>query len=263
MARFRPGWDVTGLTLLAVAIFLGLGYWQLDKHWRVSAQLEEQSGRGGLPPVSLADALSDMKTAPFRRVVVRGRFELADTILAGPAEHGNRLGANVFTPLRLEGSPDDAPRVLIARGWVPQEEMERFLPPESGESDVVEVNGVALILAVPRTDEMLAPGSRAARKTHFPKFHPDRPGIVTKIAGQVPYRLEPLVLHATGTEPGGLPIGETPQPVSFIDHRGYAIQWTCIAFLALCAWFEYGRRRARELAAPPAGDASEPAHGAL
>jgi surfeit locus 1 family protein len=260
---FRPGRDITLLTLLAVAVFLGLGYWQLSKHWRVSASLAEQSERSTLPPVSLAEAASDMATAPFRRVRVRGRFELADTVLAGPAEHGHRLGANVFTPLRIEGSAEDAPRVLVARGWVPQEEIERFLPPESGESDVVEVDGIALILAVPRPDEMRKPGSRAARRTHFPKFHPDRPGIVTKIADQVPYRLEPLLLQATAPEPGGLPIGETPKPVSFIDHRGYAIQWTCIALLSLCAWFEYGRRRARELAASAASGASAPAHGTL
>jgi surfeit locus 1 family protein len=263
MTSFRPGRDVTLLTFLAVAIFLGLGYWQLDKHWRVGARLAEQIARSNEPPVSLAEAASDMATAPFRRVSVRGRFELADTVLTGPAEHGNRLGANVFTPLRIEGTPEDAPRLLIARGWIPQGEMERFLPRESGESEPVEVNGVALILAVPRPDEMPEPGSRAARRTHFPKFHPDRPGIVSKIAEQVPYRLEPLLLQATGPEPGGLPIGETPKPVSFIDHRGYAIQWTAIALLSLCAWFEYGRRRARELAGSTAPPASESAHGSL
>ena len=257
---FRPGRDITLLTLFAVAVFLGLGYWQLDKHWRVSAALAEQSARSSRPPVSLAEAESDMATAPFRRVSVRGRFELPDTVLAGPAEHGNRLGANVFTPLRIEGSAEDAPRVLVARGWVPQEEMERFLPPESGESDTVEVKGIALILAVPRPEEMKAPGSRAARRTHFPRFHPDRPGIVTKIAAQVPYRLEPLLLQSTEVEPGGLPIGETPRPASYIDHRGYAIQWSAIAALSLCAWFEYGRRRARELAAQASAD---PAQAAL
>ncbi len=261
MAGFRPGRDITLLTLLAVGAFLALGYWQLSKHWRTTAALEEQSARSTLPPVSLAEASRDIATAPFRRVAVRGRFELADTVLAGPAERGPRLGANVFTPLRVEGTPEDAPRVLVARGWVPQEEMERFLPPESGESDLVEVDGVALILAGPRPEEMKTPGSRAGRRTHFPKFHPDRPGIVTKIAEQLPYRLEPLLLQASGTEPGGLPIGEIPRPVSFVDHRGYAIQWTVIALLSLCAWFEYGRRRARELAASAAGGISERAHG--
>jgi cytochrome oxidase assembly protein ShyY1 len=261
MNGFRPGRDVTLLSLLAVAIFLGLGYWQLSKHWRKSAELAEQSARAVRPPISLAEAASDLATAPFRRVDARGRFELADTILIGPVEHGRELGARVITPLRIEGTSDDAPRLLVARGFVPQHAMSRFLPPESGESEPVEVRGVALILALPRPEEMPLPGSRAARRTHFPRFTPDRPRVVAEIAEQLPYRLEPLLLQAIESEPGGLPIAEPPTPVSLVDHRGYAIQWTAIALLSLCAWFEYGRRRARELAESAAGSASEPVQG--
>jgi cytochrome oxidase assembly protein ShyY1 len=168
----------------------------------------------------------------------------------------------VLTPLRIEGAAEDAPRVLVARGFVPQEAMKRFLAPESGESDTVDVRGVALILAVPRPEEMPEPGSRVARRTHFPRFNPDRPKIVADIAEQLPYRLEPLLLQSIDSEPGGLPIGEVPTPVSLVDHRGYAIQWSAIALLSLCAWIEYGRRRARELA-ERAAPASEPAHGSL
>jgi surfeit locus 1 family protein len=263
MTRFRPGLDITLLTFFAVGVFLGLGYWQESKHWRKTAELAEQSARAAGPPVSLAEARSDLSTASFRRVDLRGRFELADTILVGPVEHGRDLGARVFTPLRIEGSADAAPRVLVARGFVPQEAMERFLAPDSGESDSVDVHGVALILAVPRLDQMPQPGSRAARRTHFSRFSPDRPKIVGDLVEQLPYRLEPLMLQSIEPEPGGLPIGEVPTPVSLVDHRGYAIQWSAIALLSLCAWVEYGRRRARELAERAAPNASEPAHGAL
>jgi cytochrome oxidase assembly protein ShyY1 len=72
--------------------------------------------RGRLPAVALADAVRDPDGNSFRRAELRGRFELADTVLVGPVERGMELGARVLTPLQLEGEPDGAPRVLVDRG---------------------------------------------------------------------------------------------------------------------------------------------------
>jgi cytochrome oxidase assembly protein ShyY1 len=180
---------------------------------------------------------------------VRGRFELADTVVVSPVSRGHELGARLLTPLRLEGAPDEAPRLLVARGWLPAEAIPRFLPPDAAAADgplgdPVEVQGLLLALAA---DETVS-GSRAGRQTHRSRFHPDRPGLVAKLQGQLPYPLLPVLLQASGEEAGGLPIGESARPVSPVDHRAYAFTWFAAAFLTLAAWFEYGRRRARELA---------------
>ena len=57
------------------------------------------------------------------------------------------------------------------------------------------------------------------------------------------------MLQSIEAEPGGLPIGEPSRPASPVDHRGYALTWFAVAALSFFAWIEYGRRRARELAA--------------
>jgi cytochrome oxidase assembly protein ShyY1 len=150
----------------------------------------------------------------------------------------------VLTPLRLEGSADDAPRVLVDRGFIPSDAFDRFLPPESGVGDVVEVHGLVLELAVPEEQH----GSREQRKTHFAIWNPDRPRRVAELTSQLPYPLLPVMLQSIEPEPGGLPIGEPARPVSPVDHRQYALTWFAVAVLSLCAWIEYGRRRARELA---------------
>jgi cytochrome oxidase assembly protein ShyY1 len=257
VAGFRPGLGPTLLTFFVAACFAALGTWQVQRHlWR-EGDLATKRARLEQPTVSLADALRDPAGHAFRRSRVRGRFELADTVVVSPVARGHELGARIVTPLRLEGEPEQAPRLLVARGWVPAEAVSRFLPPdpaapagalEAGTQaalgDAAQLEGVVLELAVGEG----VPGSRAARQTHRSRFNPDRPGLVAKIQAQLPYPLLPVLLQATQSEAGGLPIGEPVQPVSPVDHRTYAFTWFAASALALVTWFEYGRRRARELA---------------
>jgi surfeit locus 1 family protein len=246
MNGFRPARGLTVFTLVAVTAFFGLGIWQVQRHqWRM-ADLEEKTARIDQPPITLAEAVRDVDASAFRKAEVRGRFELADTILVGPIEHGNGLGARVFTPLHLDGDPDDAPRVLVARGWIPQAETEKFMPPAPGTpesvGEVVELRGLVLPLAM----RDAVPGTRTDRRTHFPRFNPDRPALVAKLNAQFPYPLVGVMLQASEAEPGGVPIAEDARPASPVDHRGYAITWFAVGALSLASWIEYGRRRARE-----------------
>jgi surfeit locus 1 family protein len=251
---FRPERGPTIVTLIAVLAFCGLGVWQVRRHvWR-TADLAEKSARIDLPPVPLADAVRDPDAYSFRRAEIHGRFELADTVLVGPVERGMELGARVLTPMLLEGDPDGAPRVLVDRGWVSQNDTPRFLPPETpseaSESEIVEVSGLALPLAIPPADgKNTGPGSREQRHTHFPRFNPDRPGLVEKLTAQLPYALLPVMVQSARPEPGGSPIAEPARPVSPVDHLGYAFTWFAIAALSVGAWVENGRRRAREKSA--------------
>ena len=243
MSGFRPARGPTLLTLAAVLAFASLGVWQVRRHvWR-TADLAEKSTRITQAPVAFSDAVLDPDANAFRRAELSGRFELGDTILVGPVERGHELGARVFTPLRILDAPDEAPRVLVDRGWIPQSEAARFLPPESGESEIVAVRGLALPLAL----RDARPGSREGRRTYFPRFSPDRPGLVAKLNAQLPYTLAAVMVQSAEPESGGIPIGEAARPVSPVDHRGYALTWFTVGALSLAAWIEYGRRRAREL----------------
>lgn len=231
------------LTLGAVLTFCALGTWQVRRHlWR-TADLAEKSARIEMPPVALADAIGDPDGKAFRRAEVRGRFELSDTVVVGPVERGHELGARVFTPLRSEGEPDDAPRVLVDRGWIPQTETSGFMSAQSGDGDVVVVRGIVFPLAL----RDAVPGSRDLRRTYFPRFSPDRPSLVAKLSAQLPYALAAVMVQSIEPESGGLPIAEPSRPVSPVDHRGYAILWFTVGALSLSAWIEYGRRRAGEL----------------
>jgi surfeit locus 1 family protein len=251
MAGFRPGRGPTVLTMVAVAAFCALGIWQLYRNeWR-ERDLAMKAARTELPEVSVEEALNEPASYAFRRVTARGRFEQGDTIIVGPVERGPELGARVLTPLLLESqsaSGDTAARVLVDRGWIPQTDIERFLPPDvgpepgAGLGETVAVRGLALELATRDAE----PGPRDKRHTHFSRFNPDRPGLVKGISTQLPYALAPVMVQAADSEPGGLPIGDVARPVSPVNHLGYAMTWFSVGALSLVAWVEYGRRRAQE-----------------
>ncbi len=239
MSGFRPGRGPTVITLVAVLAFTSLGVWQVRRHlWR-TADLAEKTARIDLPVVVLADALREPRAHAFRRVTVRGRFEVADTVLVGPVSHNHQLGARVLTPLRVDDSPA---RVLVDRGWIPERAVRDFLPGD-GEAPAVDVTGLALELAAPAEGGV---GSRADRHTHFSRFHPDRPGLVEDLTDQLPYALAPVMVQSIEPGPAGVPFAEPSRPVSPVDHRAYALTWFAIAALSLVAWVEYGRRRGRE-----------------
>jgi surfeit locus 1 family protein len=245
---FRPARGLTVFTLCAVLAFCALGFWQLSRlAWR-NRDLAEKSARTLLEPITLSEASHDPRANAFRRVIARGRFELADSVIVGPVERGQDLGGRLLTPLREDGAPADSARVLVDRGWLPQSAFTQFLPPDESspeaESGPVEVHGLALELAT----RDARPGARTDRKTYQARFNPDRPGVVAKLAAQIPYPLAPLMVQSAEPEPSGLPIGEAAKPVSPVDHLGYAITWFSVGALSLAAWVEYGRRRARELA---------------
>jgi surfeit locus 1 family protein len=225
------------ITLVAVLSFGALGVWQVRRHlWR-TADLAEKSARIDAPAVAFSDALRDPRGSAFRRVVVQGSFEPADTVLVGPVSHAHQLGARVLTPLRVDGT---GVRVLVDRGWIPERAVRDFLPRDE-EAPVVQVTGLALELAVPSR----GPGSRAERRTHFGRFHPDRPGLVADLTAQLPYALAPVMVLSIESGPGGIPFAEPSRPVSPVDHRAYALTWFAVAALSLAAWVEYGRRRGR------------------
>ncbi len=245
MAKFRPGVGPTVLTFVAAAAFFALGFWQLSRNeWR-KRDLALKAARTELAETPVEEAIADPASHAFRRVVARGRWEIADTIIVGPAERGRDLGARVLTPLALaNGSPA---RVLVDRGFIPEREIKNFLPPDAGavtpaSAEPVTVHGLALELAL----RDAKPGSRDSRHTHHPRFNPDRPGIVKKINAQLPYELAPIMVQSSDTGPGGLPIGDVARPVSPVDHLGYALTWFAVGTLSLVAWIEFGRRRARE-----------------
>lgn len=242
---FRRRWlPATVLVLLAAAVMVRLGIWQLDRleaRRAFNARVIEQANE---PPLTLdKDNLDlDLYSMEYRHVQVTGEYLPMDEIVLRnqvwvTAELGNEIGFKLLTPLRIAGS-DTA--ILIDRGWIPAgSETERSAYEQPG---VVMVTGQLRRAETDYTlsfnaDPTLAPGGE--RLDVWNRLDLER------VASQMDTPLLPvyvqIVPEAVQAEP---PFANPPElDLSEGSHFGYAVQWFSFATLLLAGYPFYARRQ--------------------
>ena len=115
--RFRPYPGVTIAALIATAILVGLGVWQLERlQWKL-ALIAEVNGHMAAPPVSLDDALRlNADEAQYRRVALAGRFDNAKEAYVFTTGADGAPVYHVLTPFLT----DDGRVLLVDRGVCPE-----------------------------------------------------------------------------------------------------------------------------------------------
>lgn len=213
--RFRP-W-LTLATVLALAVLVSLGTWQLQRlAWKTDL-IERATERLAGPPEALPPAVDDAAALDFRRIAVRGIYLHDQSVTFGYSVQGSEPGGRLLTPLRLE----DGRTLLVDRGWLPEE-----LPPNVPEppqpTGLVELSGVLRYRgAIERT--WLTPEDDPAGRRWF-TLDPE------PIGAALGLDLMPFVLVLEASEgPAGLPRA-APVAVNFRnDHLGYALTWYGLA----------------------------------
>ncbi len=237
MALSRRGLAVLAATLATAALTASAGLWQLDRAAqknRLQATLEAQRA---LPALSLPELATEARAAAAqwqRGVVLEGRWQAARTVYLDNRPMNGRVGFIAVTPLLLA----DGSAVLVQRGWLPRDPMERTrlnAPPTP--AGPVQVRGR---IAPPpsRLFELGAAAPGAIRQNL------DLPGF----ARETGLRLRPLTVvqeeGAVASNDGLL--RQWPAPaVDVVKHYGYAFQWFAMSALAigLYAWFQLIRPR--------------------
>jgi surfeit locus 1 family protein len=190
-----------------LAILLGLGTWQLQRlAWKndLIAQLE---ARLSVAPVPLP-AAPDRARDAYLRVAVPGRYAEGELhVLTSRKPYGP--GFRVIAPFETQGGR----RILVDRGFVPEEEKDAARPLPQGP---VTVTGA---LVWPRETDMFTPEPDRAENFWF--------------ARDVPLMAEALdtapLMVAAESNPGERPVA-TPVTVNLRNtHLQYAITWFGLA----------------------------------
>lgn len=211
---------------LPIPFFVALGFWQLDRADQKREQSRILSERAEMPAFDLNVPVSDPEPLRFRKLQARGLFEADGQILIGNRRRGNRIGFQVVTPLRIDGSDM---RVLVNRGWIPAEPDGSPTPAPVPEGEAT-VSGEAHIPSPPAL--VLHGGTGAAREwgDRWPYL------TVELYAEMADYPLQPVVILQDPGDPDGFLRSwprETPEEGM---HVGYAIQWFAFALIALALW---------------------------
>jgi surfeit locus 1 family protein len=226
---FLPGF----LTLIAFAVLIGLGTWQMQRlHWKTDllARVEARIVEPALPLPPAGWPGLDLSEWEYRPVEVSGTFrhDLETRVYALLTEpHGKLSGPGYFILTPLETGEG---RVLINRGFVPLDAA-TFPRPEG----LTTVRG---LLRGPEDRNMFTPNDDAGQKLFFARD----PAPIAQALG-IP--LAPFTIDAVETPPGGLPqAGETR--LNFPNrHLEYALTWYGLAGALLAVFAVFARARMR------------------
>jgi surfeit locus 1 family protein len=233
-------------TLLGLVILIGLGVWQLDRLAWKERLIAEVSARVTASPTPVPTEGDWAKLKPddyeYRHVWLDGVYEFARQAfvfraLDNPRGRFGGPGYLVLTPLRLA----DGAYVVVNRGFVPQDEKDRFkaaAEPATGETTVTG------LMRSPESRTWFTPDDDPARGQWFTR-DPAAIAATLKLERAAPFTID---ADATGK------IGDLPQGGEAVlafpnNHFSYALTWfgTALALAGVfCAYVATHLREARK-----------------
>ncbi|MET8908253.1 SURF1 family protein [Micromonospora sp. NPDC004551] len=269
MYRFllTPRWlGYLALTLVAAAVMVLLGNWQLDRYRGRTAINERIDAGATMTPAPLRDALPAPTGGPgtagpapadrltWTRVTTTGRYDSANIVLVRGRTVDNKVGFEVLTPLVLA----DGSAVLVDRGWIP--------PVPGGNATAQPQVPAAPTGEVTVTGRLVSSESGGGTVDRRDGKLETRRISIPRLAKQLPYPVSGgyvlLDEQTPAADPAfqAVPIGHTNNWQNF----GYVVQWWLFAGMSLIGYGWVARREARRLAGldgprEPLDRAAEPA----
>lgn len=212
------------MTLVMVAILIGLGTWQIHRlHWKEGI-LAEIAKAEAAPAVPLSG-----DPGPFTKVSVTGtlRADLTATyaVEVRDTRYGQVLGTYLIQPLERPGQPP----LLVDRGWVPEKRPTPLFQPQGPTTIVGYVHAA-------ETPGMFSAGDDPATRT----FYTLDPKAIGASLG-LP-QVAPFILVALGpAPPQGWPDPAKHLPRPPNNHLNYAITWYSLAVTLVVIFVKWAR----------------------
>jgi surfeit locus 1 family protein len=222
---------LTVFLLLLVAVFAGLGSWQVQRlFWKrdLIARVEARIHADAVPvPRGGIDAADD----EYRRVTATGLFEHGKSVLVqAVTERG--AGFWLLTPLHLA----DSTTVLVNRGFLPADRS----TPEARLAGELAAGPVTVtgLLRIPEPGGAFLRSNDPANDRWFSRDV----GAIAAAKGLV--NVAPYFVDADATpNTGGLPVGGLTVVTFRNSHLVYAVTWFALAIMSAGAAYQVFRRR--------------------
>ncbi len=226
----------TGIAvLIALAILISLGTWQVERlHWK-EGLLADIAERRVAAPVPLADIESMASRGgdiEYRTVTATGRY-INNKERHFFATWRGQTGYYIYTPLQLE----DGRFLFVNRGFVPYENKEPEMRMQGQLTDQQTVTGLARA-RLPGKPSSLVPDNDVAKNIFYWKDLDVMASSVDLDKASV----IPFFVDADSTpNPAGFPIGGVTQVDLPNDHLQYAFTWyglaVVLAVVVAISWF--------------------------
>jgi surfeit locus 1 family protein len=234
LKMFSRRWLLPTLfVLIAAAVCIRLGIWQLDRlEGRRAFNTQVETMRASSPLDLNEGVPENISSMEWRAVTVTGEYDFENQIALRNQYNGAEYGYHLVTPLLFNGLA-----VLVDRGWIPADADWRSFD-EPGPVNVTgqirlgsgkpAIGGVA--------DALPASGEKLEVWNNFDLEH---------MSPQFPYPILEVYLQPN------VDLGDTTPPIPYQPvveltegpHFGYALQWFTFAVIALVGYYFYLRKQ--------------------
>jgi len=231
--RFRPGWLLTILVAVALAVLVTLGTWQVQRlQWKLDLIERVEAGLVA-DPVPLPPGQEAMRSLDHRPVTATGTLRHDLAFAKGSEQQGGIPGARLIVPLER---PDGVP-ILVDLGWIPEPVADHL----GGEPEPVSALDGTLYLDHSQAKPPFRPTNEVEARRWF-WFDTEA---LREWTGMPDLAAATLVRRPDEIERTP-PIADPPAMTLSNDHLGYALTWFGLALGLLVIYFLMGRARAKE-----------------
>lgn len=221
--RWRGDWRTSFFVALFLPLFLLLGNWQLQRATEKELLSAHWQQRALAQPRRVETLDHDPQNLAYRPVTLVGEFLQDRYFLLDNRVYQGRYGMEVLNPFRLASGGE---LVIINRGWVPADPARRSLP------EVLVPSGTQRMLGsvyVPPGDPYtLGPESSEGA---WPRVLQNFDAAV--VGASLGEKVFPYSVRIDSDEELALVADWPVVNVSPEKHRGYAVQWFCMALALL------------------------------
>lgn len=225
------------LTVLAIAILVKLGFWQLDRAAQKETFFADYAARGE-QTVALNQLSNPSNTVPrFAQVTLAGQF-IDDYLLLDNQIREGQVGYHVIGLLQANLAAGQR-IVMINLGWVPLGENRDSRPQLSLPAQPLTLNGYFYL---PEITKVWGVNAQVIEMNQRPVRIQQLDNQLLSDALQLP--IEPYVVLLSENNEFGWPREWQPQVMTPAKHRAYAWQWFSLALACLLVfWFASRSRR--------------------
>lgn len=228
------------LVLIALAILISLGTWQVERlHWKegLLADIAEQQVAAPVPLADIEAMAAASGDIEYRKVTATGRY-INNKERHFFATWRGQTGYYIYTPLELA----DGRALFVNRGFVPFENKEPEMRMQGQLTDQQTVTGLAR-QKLPGKPSWVVPDNDVAKNIFYWKDL----DVMAESVGLDKARVIPFFVDADSTpNPAGLPIGGVTQVDLPNDHLQYAFTWYGLAAVLVVvvaiSWFRRGSK---------------------
>lgn len=214
-----------------LAILLGLGVWQVQRHAWKSDLIEKLRTRAESTAIPLALDISDLDALEFQRVRVTGQFlHDKELYLLNRSLNGNP-GLHILTPLQRA----DGGVIMINRGWTPFEKKEPASRMKGQLAGPVTVEGIVRLMKAPND---FMPDNEPDKNTWF---YWDATAMAAAVGAK---KVPPYYIMAVKDPAAGMyPVGHQWRLDIRNNHVEYAITWFSLAIALVVIFVVYHRQQ--------------------